>query len=201
MNVCIIPARGGSRRIPHKNIREFHGKPIIAYSIETAVKSKLFSLIYVSTDDDEIADIASGCGALVLRRLPQFSTDDVGTQEVMGNVLSKLMTMERIDVDSVACCLYATAPLLTVENLTRGFDAWQATDCYGFSLSVCSDPLYDAGQFYWGYADSFINGVELISDTSVMVPLNPKLVCDINTEDDWKRAEQMYATLHPEMPK
>jgi pseudaminic acid cytidylyltransferase len=208
MRVAVIPARGGSRRIPRKNIRSFHGKPIIAYSIEAAKKSGLFQAIYVSTEDSGVADVALDCGAIVIRRPWRLAKDEVGTQEVMRDVLNG-MSYE------YACCIYATAPLMSVSDLRRGFDLISAYEVPSspeyrwlreyapiearrrpvHAISACYPPLQDAAQFYWSKASALLNGVPYFGTETVLVPIAPERVCDINVEDDWKRAEEMYAAL------
>lgn len=171
--VAIIPARGGSRRIPRKNIRPFHGRPIIAYSIETARASGLFDRVCVSTDDPAIADIAASCGAWPIPRSSRLAVDEAGTQEVMVEALRD------IECD-YACCIYATAPTMTVADLQRGFDEMVRRDDYA----------YIHGWFYWGRAAWF--GVRPLGEEMV----RPERWIDINTEDDWQRAEGMYAALN-----
>lgn len=191
--VAIIPARGGSRRIPGKNKRLFHGKPIIAYSIETAIASRLFDHVFVSTDDDEIADIAEQYGAQTIIRPAHMCEDSVGTQDVMRFVLSEVI-LPKVGDFNEACCIYPTAPMVSVDDLKRGYSAlyYRAT---AYAFSVGTEPLRDAGQFYWGYVESFTSGIKLISEDSTMVPIDECRVCDINTEEDWQRAERMYAKL------
>ena len=142
MNVCIIPARGGSKRIPHKNIKEFYGKPIIAWSIEVAKQSKLFDHILVSTDDKEIAEIAKYYGAEVpFMRPAELSDDHTGTTEVMAHAVS-WMHEEGLEPDAV-CCIYATSVFLTMNDLKKGFEAlnkgeWQ----YAFSVTDFEYPIF-----------------------------------------------------------
>lgn len=189
-NIAIIPARGGSRRIPRKNIRMFHGKPIIAYSIETASDSGLFKYVYVSTDDDEIATVARSCGASVIRRMPDMAANGVGTQEVMRGALIDL-ALAGFTPD-YACCIYATAPMMRVTDLCYGYAYLRYTNApYVYSI----DPNgADAGQWYWGTYEAFRDGVPLTDGFTHVV--TDRRVCDINTEEDWKRAGAMYACLH-----
>lgn len=189
MNVAIIPARGGSRRIKNKNRRPFFGKPIIAYSIETAKASGLFDKIVVSSDSAHIRDIALQYGAQSTLRSAEMSRDEVGTQEVMADLLSKLDPLP-----TYACCIYPTAPLMTAFDLARGFDALRQRDDLAFAYSVGIDPFRDAGQWYWGRTSAFLSGVPLDPQGwNVMKVVIPNdRVCDINTEKDWIKAEQMY---------
>lgn len=146
MNICIIPAREGSQRIPHKNIKPFFGKPIIAYSIEAAWQSGLFDRVVVSTDGEDIKQIALHYGAEVWMRDPRFGADDVGTQDVVKECLKGMQTK----YDSMVCCLYATAPLLNLFDLRHGFYVACGKSAYTYVMSVGYPNLHDAGQFYWG---------------------------------------------------
>lgn len=196
--IAIIPARGGSRRIPHKNIREFHGKPIIAYSIEAAFASGLFGQhVYVSTDDEEIAHVARQYGAGVLTRGADMAADEVGTQEVTADALKLARGVNDLMYASnaIACCIYATSPLISVDDLKRGHELL-SNSSMNYAMSVGNDPLCDAGQFYWGWVSAFANGWPLLDALTYMVPVAPNRVCDINVEADWQRAEAMYAELH-----
>lgn len=120
-NICIIPARGGSKRIPRKNIKEFLGKPIIAYSIEAALKSGLFDEVMVSTDDKEIATIAKQYGAKVpFLRSSDTANDFATTADVLNEVL-RMYKDSGLEFDQM-CCLYATAPLVKSEDIVRAFE-------------------------------------------------------------------------------
>ena len=190
MSIAIIPARGGSTRIPRKNIRIFHGKPIIAYSIETARASGLFDHIVVSTDDPEIGAIAQHYGAAMLHRPPEFARDEIGTQEVMRHALMTLTPDMRELM--YACCIYPTTPMLSPETLRRAFETMVWRTSYVVPVATW---LRDPGQFYFGYVDAFIHGEPLLSQRTVMFPIDPATECDINTESDWIKAEQMYLAL------
>jgi len=121
LNICVIPARGGSKRIPRKNIKEFNGKPIIAYSIEAALNSGLFSEVMVSTEDDEIAEISRYYGAVVPFMRSEKNADDfTGPGDVAFEVLTKYSELGRHFDD--CCCIYATSPLLTISRLSEGLD-------------------------------------------------------------------------------
>ena len=121
MNIAIIPARGGSKRIPKKNIKSFLGKPIISYSIDTAIKSGLFGKVIVSTDDPEISEIANEYGAETpFTRPKQLSDDFSGTHEVIGHAVECIETPE-ININYV-CCIYATAPFIRNEYLKKGLE-------------------------------------------------------------------------------
>lgn len=226
MRAAIIPARGGSKRIPRKNIRPFAGQPIIAHSIQTAWASGLFDEVVVSTDDDEIAGVAREHGAAVpFRRPPDLADDHATTIAVIQHALGWFADNGR-DVD-LACCIYATAPFLCAADLADGL-AKLLDSGRSFAFSVTSfefpiqralrlrpdgaveafapehtdtrsqdlEPAYhDAGQFYWGRAAAFREGRVLFSPESVPVILPPYRVHDIDTEEDWVRAELAYQAL------
>jgi N-acylneuraminate cytidylyltransferase len=224
--VAIIPARGGSKRIPRKNIRPFAGKPIIGYSIEAALQSQLFDRVIVSTDDAEIATVAGSFGAEVpFLRPAELADDFAGTNAVVKQCLEWLL--EHNEPVDFACCLYATAPFVQVKYLRDGYDRLVTSDkSYAFSVTSFSFPVqrairinedgnvealypemiatrsqdleetyHDAGQFYWGRADAFLQNVVTFSPASLPVVLPRHLVQDIDTYEDWKRAELMYEAL------
>lgn len=184
-NVAIIPARGGSTRIPRKNVRDFHGHPIIAYSIMAAHESRLFDDVVVSTEDRDIALCAIGLGAAVLQRPQALAANDVGTQDIVKHALSELTGYD------YACCIYATAPLITVGDLISGFHSLRVSP-YPYLYTVGPDGV-DAGQWYWGTAHAFLTDIALERGMQYVLPA--ERVCDINTEDDWQRAELMYDIL------
>ena len=186
--VAIIPARGGSRRIKRKNIKDFHGQPIIAYSIKTAIESGLFDRIIVSTDDPEIGAVGEKYGVEYLPREKSLCNDEVGTQTVMQAVL------RQIECD-VACCIYPCSPLMKARDLNIGIGILEDSpgDCY--VMSVGYPPLQDAGQWYLGARGLFVEGEPLVTSETRLCRLPPERVCDINTPEDWTRAEQMYLAL------
>ena len=183
--VAIIPARGNSQRIPLKNIRLFHGKPIIAYSISAAIESKLFDRVIVSTDNQLIAAVAQQYGAEVIMRSDEMSQNEVGTQEVMAHVLKDIEC-------EYACCLYPCAPMLASNSLNLALQYLK----FGTVLYVVpvATWLRDPGQFYFGRRDAFINNWPL--RIAQLMPIDPATECDINTMADWERAEKMFAELH-----
>jgi N-acylneuraminate cytidylyltransferase len=183
--VAIIPARKWSARVPGKNWREFHGKPIIQYSIETAQHSRLFDEIWVSTDGEEIAQAAKSAGAQVFER--RFDDGVRGTQEVAAEVLRDA----RMFKASIACVIYATAPMMTTRDLIEG---WQLLQRAGATWARAGDiNCVDIGYFYWGHVEAFLVGRPLNGpDTEVHI-IPPHRAIDINTEDDFLRAERMYA--------
>lgn len=227
--VAIIPARGGSKRIPRKNIRPFAGKPIIGYSIETALESCLFDRVIVSTDDEEIAEISRNFGAEAPFLRPQELADDfTNTNDVVKHSLQWLLeSMYPVDV---ACCIYATAPFIRIEYLKKGYELLVSSGkSFAFSVTTFSFPVqraikitkqgtveaifsennlvrsqdleeayHDAGQFYWAKAGAFLNNEIIFSHASVPVILPRYLVQDIDTLEDWRRAELMFKCLNEE---
>lgn len=185
--VCIIPARGGSVRLPGKNIRPFFGKPMLHYPIETARRSRLFDRIIVSTDDKDVAVCAAAANAEVFMR-PERDDGVRGTQNVAAEVLHEYGFPANDD----ACVIYATSPLLAVSDLERGL-AVLPRGLY--AMSVQTDPLADAGCFYWGKVAAFLVDAPLIDSHTIMVPMPANRCVDINDERDWMRAEALYAAM------
>ncbi len=144
MNIAIIPARGGSKRIPRKNIKLFHGKPMIAYSIDAALQSGCFDKVIVSTDDQEIADVAMAFGAEVpFIRPAEISDDHATTMDVMQHAIQWCDSQE-MDVQYV-CCLYATAPFVTGMSLLQGLNTLQDEACeFVFSATTFPFPIQRA---------------------------------------------------------
>ncbi len=222
-SVCIIPARGGSKRIPRKNIKLFHGKPLIAYSIQIALKSELFEEVYVSTDDEEIAEVSTKYGAKIIKRPEELADDFTGTDDVIKHALS--MLEKRYDF---CCTIYATAPLLQVKYLKEGYKKLKNSDAkMTFSVTSMPFPIHrtfkitkdgrcemfwkenfskrsqdleeafqDAGQFYWERLDREIKDIPF-GDDSIPVVLPRYLVQDIDTLEDWERAEKLYKIICP----
>ncbi|MEZ5312319.1 MAG: pseudaminic acid cytidylyltransferase [Thermoanaerobaculia bacterium] len=141
MNIAIIPARGGSKRIPRKNIKEFCGKPMIAWSIEAALASRLFAHVLVSTDDAEIADVARSAGAEVpFLRPAELSDDHAGTTGVIAH--GTAWALARSWEVSAVCCLYPTAPFVRCEDLARGLEMLEASDLqYVFAATSFAYPI------------------------------------------------------------
>lgn len=220
MKIAVIPARGGSKRIPRKNIKPFSGKPMIAWSIEAAKSSGLFDRIIVSTDDAEIAEVAKQWGAEVPFMRPEaLSNDHAGTTPVIAHATQWALA-QGMDVEAV-CCIYATAPFVQVDDLKRGWEALESGDWdYAFTVTDFSAPifrafrqtkeggiemfypehfaarsqdlpvaLHDAGQFYWGRPAAWIEGKRIFDHRSKPVLIQRWRVQDIDTPDDWERAE------------
>lgn len=228
MKLCIIPARGGSKRIPRKNIKNFLGKPIIAYSIEAAKKSKLFDRIIVSTDDLEIAEVAKQYGAEIPFVRPDNIADDYATTIDVINHAINYYHEVGINFD-VVCCLYATAPFATSDDLCQAYDLMDLDNCidYAFSATEFSFPIWrgfmikqngfaemiwpenfakrsqdlekvyhDAGMFYFGKAEAFLTNQPIFGNSSKPMLLPHYRVQDIDTLDDWQRAEVMYRVIY-----
>lgn len=189
--IAIIPARGGSVRIPGKNWKDFHGRPIIAYSIETATRSGLFDQVAVTTDHPEIAAIANTHGAMVVWRPEGLAQDNIGTQAVASCTIGLFKNWPRY-----VCCIYPTAPMMTPEDLRKGRDLLLENEPqHDYAMAVGAEPLRDAGCFYWGTAEAFNNRRKLIGPRTLMIPIPESRVCDINTHADWTMAEKMYQTM------
>jgi N-acylneuraminate cytidylyltransferase len=226
MRLAIIPARGGSKRIPRKNIKPFGGKPMIAWSIAAAVKSRCFDRIIVSTDDAEIAQVAQAYGAEApFLRPPELSDDHTGTIPVIAHAIAWQNTLGKSVTQ--ACCVYATAPFVQAQDLQCGFSVLQTSGAqYAFSVTSYAfsiqrairitpeqrvamfqpehfgtrsqdlvEAWHDAGQFYWGEANAWLAGKPLFSQDSAPVPLPRHRVQDIDTPEDWTRAELMFKLL------
>lgn len=182
-NIAIIPARGGSVRIPLKNFRMFHGKPIIRYAIEAAQASGLFRKIVVSTDvgHSDFPDLFSG-----VEVKPRDKDDGTkGTQEVARDVLMSYRAA------SMACVIYPCSPFLTANHLIDAYQHLIRHPYLHYAMSV-TDPLADAGCFYFGSSESFKARKPLIGKYTAMIPMD---TIDINVEHDWIDAEQKYEAM------
>jgi N-acylneuraminate cytidylyltransferase len=225
MNVAIIPARGGSKRIPHKNIKEFCGKPMIAWSIEAAIRSDCFEHIIVSTDDNEVAEVSRQFGAEIpFMRPPHLADDHTPTRPVINHAISELR--EIYGLPKYVCCILATAPFLQEIDIKKGLDLIKANECK-FVFSVTSFPYpiqrairltndgrvemfnpeyvatrsqdleeayHDAGQFYWGQTQAFLDDISTFSVASIPIVLPRYRVQDVDTLEDWIRAEWLFKT-------
>ena len=224
MNLCVIPARGGSKRIPRKNIREFCGKPMIAWSIEAAQASGCFDRVIVSTDDEEIAQVAQQCGAEVpFMRPAELSHDFAGTTPVVSHAVH--WYQDHGQGFKAVCCLYATAPFAQPADITQGLAMLTAVsvDRFVFTATAYASPIqralkldsasgvahmwqpeqfikrsqdlepayHDAGQFYWGRAQAWLLSGNLFEGSQPLL-LPRWRVQDIDTADDWVRAELLF---------
>lgn len=226
MRLAVIPARGGSKRIPRKNIKLFCGKPMIAWSIEAALQSGCFDHIVVSTDDAEIAEVARQHGAQVpFMRSAELSDDHTGTTAVIAHAINWFAAQGQTPAQ--VCCLYATAPFVSADDLRQGLTVLTETGSdYAFSVTSYAFPIqrairineagrvemfnsehfntrsqdleeacHDAGQFYWGRADAWLQGKMIFSPAAAAVMLPRHRVQDIDTPEDWTRAEWMFKAL------
>jgi len=225
MNVAIIPARGGSKRIPRKNIRKFNGKPIIAWSILAAQMSELFDYIVVSTDDIEIKCIAEEYGAIVpFIRPVDISDDSTPTAPVIAHAIKELNNIYQHKV-KYACCIYPCSPFVLSSDLIKAFTLLENSR-EDFVYPVTEYPhsvframkqsksgkmkflypeyeltrtqdlekaFYDTGQFYWGKADAW-SQVKKMHTGGIGMEVASYRVVDIDSEDDWVRAELLIQT-------
>lgn len=221
-NLCIIPARGGSKRIPRKNVKEFLGKPIIAYSIEAALKSGLFDEVMVSTDDQEIAEIARQYGASVpFMRSAETANDFATTKDVLDEVLAGYQKLGK--TFDAMCCIYATAPLITAQDVKDAYTRLTQSDFtsvypvvqFSYPIWRCLDVAEDGSmKRHWPeyensrsqdlpkeYHDTGTfywyklndNAIQSGKIGAIIVP--EERVQDIDTETDWKLAEMKYKLL------
>jgi pseudaminic acid cytidylyltransferase len=227
MNICIIPARGGSKRIPRKNIKLFCGRPMIAYSIKSAKEANIFDHIIVSTDDDEIAEISIKYGASVPFIRPKKISDDFSTST---DVIEHAYAWSEANLGPVelTCALYATAPFTSSSDILNAYNEIKNHNncqvvfpivefnfpiqraiklsndgCLGMfqpdHLKTRSQDLekayHDAGQFYWMKSDFIGSGVSPFSEIARPIIIPHYRVQDIDTEDDWIRAELIFKSL------
>lgn len=222
MNIAIIPARSGSKRIPRKNIKDFCGKPILAYAIEGAKSAGIFDKIIVSTDSTEIQAIARDFGAESPHLREKYSDDFATTIEVLAYEAEHLCLQKQ----DCICCIYPCTPLLNADFLKQGFEKFlQNPNSYIFSACEYSaNPLrsffirddkiqmlaedftesrsqdlealyFDAGQFYFGSAENFLAKKPIFSVDSAIIKIPQIFVSDINTPKDWEIAEIKYHIL------
>ena len=218
--ICIIPARGGSKRIPGKNIKDFLGKPLIAYSIEAALNSKVFSEVIVSTDDEMIANVAREFGASVpFFRDASLSDDYATSTDVIKDAIRRVNSSF-----SDVCCLYATAPLIRAEILKEAAGEFKKHEYkFLFSATAFDSPIqraikldenarvsmfypqfektrsqdlepafHDAGAFYFGKKEAWLECSALFAPYSKAYLLPRNLVCDIDTLEDFEFAKKLY---------
>lgn len=227
MNSCIaiITARGGSKRIPRKNIKNFLGQPIIKYSIDAALKSGCFDEIMVSTNDKEIADLALSSGATIpFLRTAATSDDFATTTDVIEEVLNKYKNLDK--EFKYCCCIYPTAPFVTSEKLKTAYEILIESGAdsvvpivrFGFpiqrSLKIenglikinwpeylnsrsqdLTPTFHDCGQFYFLRVEPFMQKLKLFGDLTIPIEVPETEVQDIDNELDWKLAEIKYSLL------
>ncbi|MCR5477078.1 MAG: pseudaminic acid cytidylyltransferase [Lachnospiraceae bacterium] len=225
MKIAMITARGGSKRIPRKNIKEFCGKPILAYSIEAALESGVFDEVMISTEDDEIAEIAQKYGAsFPFRRSAEMAGDHAMTIDVMLEVVNEYKKLGK-EPESV-CCIYPTAPFITAEKLRRANALFEESGAdsvipvvrfsfppqrcfildgpymkykwkeYELSRSQDLEPYYhDAGQFYFLRTQAMIDQHTLVPEKTSPLIMDEMEVQDIDNLDDWNIAEIKYRAM------
>ena len=224
--LAIIPARGGSKRIPRKNIKEFCGKPILTYSINAVLQTKLFDEVFVSTDDLEIAEIAKKYGAAVpFMRSKETANDFAILKDVLNEVLSEFKKLGK-EFDEV-CCILPAAPLIEVDDILKSHEILEKEKCvsvipvvkYSYtifrSLKIengrllmnwpenyakrsqdLPEAFHDAGLFYWYNKKYFEEAIAGFGENACPYILNEEKVQDIDTIDDWKLAEIKYKIFH-----
>lgn len=226
MTIAIIPARGGSKRIPRKNIRDFAGKPMIAFAIDAALSSGQFDHVVVSTDDAEIADIARQRGADVpFMRPADLSDDFTPTVPVIAHAIAACTDLGM--ATELACCIYPGVPMIEAKDLATARESLEQSGAhYAFPIAPFPaaiqralrrnpetgraspfnpenvnvrtqdlEPAYfDAGQFYWGRRQAWLDGLNIHANGTTIV-LPEWRVVDIDTPDDWARAELLYRAL------
>lgn len=225
MNIAIIPARGASKRIPRKNIKEFCGAPIIAYAINSAKESNLFDHIVVSTDDEEIARIAQTLGGEVpFLRPKELADDSTATAPVIANVIQSCHKLGWSFTN--VCCIYPCVPLIQIQDIREAYNLiCNKNTVFSFPVAEYQSPLqralrlledggvqplypqfdsirtqdigksfYDAGQFYWGSAELWLANLNIHRNGLGLVIPNWRAI-DINSLEDWYRAELMYKIM------
>lgn len=225
MKMAVIPARGGSKRIPRKNIKEFCGKPMIAWAIESARGTEIFDHIIVSTDDAEIAEVAAAYGAAVPFKRPlELSNDYAVTTEVIAHATR--WALDQQWPVSAVCCIYAN-PFLQSDDLVQGLSILKSGPwAYAFSATEFAAPvfrsftehpeggvemlfpehastrsqdlpvvLHDAGQFYWGTPSAWLTNKRIFDRHSVPVIIPRWRVQDIDNQEDWVKAELTFKQL------
>ena len=220
--IAVIPARGGSKRIAKKNIRLFHGKPIIAYAIEECFKSELFSRVIVSTDDVDIAQVVEKFGAEVFfRRDEEISSDSAPVISVVKELIH-LRGLES-ESDSI-CCVFPCTPLLTYESLSSSFEILQNNevdfvfpvfnpglpisrslfinndgyiemlnkDFRNTATNLMTESLFDAGQYYWAKTKTWLESESILGSINMPYLITRLSAVDIDNEEDWRLAEILF---------
>ena len=221
MRIAVIPARGGSKRVPRKNIRTFAGQPIIVWPIKAALSSGLFDQVVVSTDDAEIAEVARAAGASVPFMRPENLSDDYAdTKSVIRHAISELKLKTEVQV----CCIYPTSVFADAQLLKKGLEKLNESKCsFVFSITSVDPSIYrsftkatddhitmlfpenyakrtqdlpslycDAAQFYWATVGAWQSDLDIFGADSIGVFLDPSRVQDIDTESQWLVAERIF---------
>ena len=221
MRIAVIPARGGSKRVPRKNIRTFAGQPIIVWPIKAALSSGLFDQVVVSTDDAEIAEVARAAGASVPFMRPENLSDDyVDTKSVIRHAISELKLKTEVQV----CCIYPTSVFADAQLLNEGLEKLISGNCrFVFSITSVDPSIYrsftkaaddhitmlfpenyakrtqdlpslycDAAQLYWATVGAWQSDLDIFGADSIGVFIDPSRVQDIDTESQWLAAERIF---------
>ena len=221
MRIAVIPARGGSKRVPRKNIRTFAGQPIIVWPIKAALSSGLFDQVVVSTDDPEIAEVARMTGASVPFMRPENLSDDYAdTKSVIRHAISELELKTEVQV----CCIYPTSVFADAQLLKNGLEKLNESKCsFVFSITSVDPSIYrsftktaddhitmlfpenyakrtqdlpslycDAAQFYWAKVGAWQSDLDIFGADSIGVFIDPSRVQDIDTESQWLAAERIF---------
>jgi pseudaminic acid cytidylyltransferase len=224
-SIAVIPARAGSKRVPGKNIRPFQGRPMIAFAIKTAVESKIFERVIVSTDSNEIAEVAKKEGAEVpFLRPSEISGDHTTTAEVLKHALIEIGADAKY---KFACCIYPAVPFLMISDVKAGLELLHTKDAKStlaiseFGSSVwrafeefsdhklkmiwpehsvvrtqdLPSAFHDAGQFYWVQVEEFLKKPQFFTNKTYGIKIPKWRSHDIDTKDDWERAEVIYKAL------
>lgn len=221
MNIAVIPARGGSKRIPKKNLRDFCGLPMIAWSIKLALDSQLFEKVIVSTDSYDIKKVAEAYGAEIPFMRPDHLADDFAdTLSVMHHAAEWMQSSDQLP--EFICCLYATAPFSTTADLIGASERISDFD-YCFAATKFDFPIqrgfyknddgsvrainpaamasrsqdleeawHDAGQFYWGKSSAWLEKKNILGQNSTFFEIPKYRAHDIDDEEDWIKAELMF---------
>ena len=221
--IAIVPARGGSKRIPRKNIRAFAGIPMLTRTLSSMRKSAIFSEIIVSTDDDEIIELAMANGALIHKRSDLLSNDYATTLDVIAESCSRLINQGESE-ETLVCCVYPATPLLDFRRVNQAVEVLLREKCdFVFPIKRSETPIgrffelddnyhlqiydslilekrsqdlddhyFDAGQFYVGLARTWSNRSPIISARSIGLMLGKYEVIDIDEEEDWEYAEELF---------
>ena len=221
MRIAVIPARGGSKRVPRKNIRTFAGQPVIVWPIKAALSSGLFDQVVVSTDDPEIAEVARMTGASVPFMRPENLSDDYAdTKSVIRHGISELKLKTEVQV----CCIYPTSVFADAQLLKNGLEKLNESKCsFVFSITSVDPSIYrsftktaddhitmlfpenyakrtqdlpslycDAAQFYWAKVGAWQSDLDIFGADSIGVFIDPSRVQDIDTESQWLAAERIF---------
>jgi pseudaminic acid cytidylyltransferase len=222
--IAVIPARGGSKRIPQKNLKDFMGAPIVAHTVRSAIESSLFEAVFVSTENSDIADIALANGAKVIRRSLELSDDFTDTSAVLKDSMVQLKNLTAV-IPELVCCIYPVTPLLNYNRISEAVNLLEnncdfvipvlphqksatrafSIDSVGLLKNLIYDvelgrtqddakSFYDAGQFYLGRKEAWEKGVPIFSSRSKALILSKYEVVDVDDLEDWEFMTSIYTT-------